>query len=233
MVTGREADGPVASGRRELQVRIDGGQPLSQDMVAALGAVCDAAEDRAGQDTVVLHVSGVPGPEWPDDLPLALVSKWERGLRRLERLPVVTIAVAEGDCGGAALDTILATDYRIALAQSRLLFPAVAGAIWPGMALYRLIRQTTSIATARRAVLFGAPITAAGALAMGVLDEVAVDATMALSKAREAAVMFQGTDLAVRRQLMFEAPATSFEDALGVHLAACDRVLRRVATGAA
>jgi isomerase DpgB len=27
--------------------------------------------------------------------------------------------------------------------------------------------------------------------------------------------------------LLLEAPATSFEDALGTHLAACDRTLRR------
>ncbi len=54
-----------------------------------------------------------PGRARPDDLTVALVSKWERALRRLERLPAVTIAVADGDCGGPALDALLATDYRI------------------------------------------------------------------------------------------------------------------------
>jgi isomerase DpgB len=41
-----------------------------------------------------------------------------------------------------------------------------------------------------------------------------------------------GAELAIRRQLMLEAMTTTFEDALGTHLAACDRALRSVATGA-
>jgi len=42
-----------------------------------------------------------------------------------------------------------------------------------------------------------------------------------------------GAELAIRRRLVAEAPATTLEDALGVHLAACDWALRRAATGAA
>ena len=32
----------------------------------------------------------------------------------------------------------------------------------------------------------------------------------------------------MRRQLMLDAATTTFENALGSHLAACDRVLRRI-----
>ncbi|KOG89867.1 enoyl-CoA hydratase, partial [Streptomyces varsoviensis] len=38
-----------------------------------------------------------------------------------------------------------------------------------------------------------------------------------------------GKDLAIRRQLLLDARTTSFEDALGPHLAACDRLLRGTA----
>jgi isomerase DpgB len=181
---------------------------------------------------VILQVSGVPGPGWPSDLPVALVSKWERGLRRLERLPAVTIAVAGDDCGGAALDALLVADYRITTAGARLVIPVVAGATWPGMALYRLARQAGG-ALARRAVLFGTPIGAAEAQAMGIIDDVAGNEALALEKAIEVAGAAAGAELAIRRQLMMEAMTTTFEDALGVHLAACDRALRSVATGAA
>jgi isomerase DpgB len=179
---------------------------------------------------VILRVSGVPVPGWSSDLPVALVSKWERGLRRLERLTAVTIAVADDDCGGPALDALLATDYRIMPAGARLVMPVVAGATWPGMALYRLARQAAGAALARRAVLFGTPIEAAAAQAMGVIDDVAGNATLALEKALEVAGAAPGAELAIRRQLMLEAMTTTFDDALGVHLAACDRALRSAAT---
>ena len=182
---------------------------------------------------MIVRVSGAPRGPWARDLNVALVSKWERGLRRLERLPAATIAVADGDCGGAALDALLATDYRIAAASARLLVPIAGGATWPGMALYRLASQAGAAAI-RRAVLFGAPIGAAAALALHLVDEVADDLAAALAATAElAASRSSGPELAIRRQLMLDAATTSFEDALGAHLAACDRVLRRAAAEAA
>jgi isomerase DpgB len=68
---------------------------------------------------------------------------------------------------------------------------------------------------------------------MGVIDEVADDTTAAIAKAMEMAAAVEGTELAIRRQLMLEAPTATFEDALGVHLAACDRSLRRLAVAVA
>jgi isomerase DpgB len=237
-VTGHRADPGNVAGIRDLMFRVDGSCALTAESVAELGALCNRAEDgdanRPGaKSVVVLRVSGVPGPGWSSGLPVALVSKWERGLRRLERLPAVTIAVADDDCGGPALDALLVADYRIMPAGARLVMPVVAGATWPGMALYRLARQTAGAALARRAVLFGTPIGAADAQAMGVIDDVAANAALALEKAIEVAGAATGAGLAIRRQLILEAMNTTFEDALGVHLAACDRALRSVATGAA
>ncbi len=215
-------------GTADLVLRIDGSRPLSADSVAAIGAVCDSAEDR-GDRSVIVHVSGTP--RWPaaSDLTVALAGKWERVLRRLERLPAATIGVAAGDCGGLALDALLATDYRIAVVPVRLVVPVNDGAIWPGMALYRLARQA-SAATIRRAVLFGIPIEAGDALSTGLVDELAEDTAAALAAAAELTSAFSGTELAIRRQLMLDAPAASFEDALGAHLAACERALRRIGT---
>jgi isomerase DpgB len=241
MVTGRRAAGseetagpfgPVAD-RGDLILRVDGSRPLSTETVAELGAACGRAEDGDTSGVVLICVSGVPGPQWPSGLSVALVSKWERELRRLERLPAVTIAVADDDCGGPALDALLATDYRIMPAWAKLVVPVVAGVSWPGMALYRLARQAAGAAHARRAALFGMPIGAATAQAMGVIDEVTDNATISLERAMEVAAAAEGTELAIRRQLVLEAPTTTFEDALGIHLAACDRALRRAATGPA
>lgn len=234
-MTGHRGDPEPAGGISDLMLRIDGSRALADESVAELAALCTRAEDGDGSRGVILRVSGVPGPGWSSDLTVALVSKWERGLRRLERLPAVTIAVADGDCGGLALDALLAADYRIMTDGSRLVLPVVARATWPGMALYRLARQAAGTALARRAVLLAAPIGAAQAQAIGVVDEVTSTAMLAFEQAMEivgAATAAPGAELAIRRQLMLEAMSTAFEDALGPHLAACDRALRMVATGA-
>jgi isomerase DpgB len=223
---------------RDLALRIDGSRAPTTESVAELAALCNRTEDgsvsRPGNEIrAIIHVSGVPGPEWSDSLSVAQVSKWERQLRRLERIPAVTIAVADDDCGGPALDALLVADYRIMPAGTRLVIPVVAGATWPGMALYRLARQAARSPLARRALLFGTPIGAAEAQAMGIIDAVAPNAALALEEAAAVASTAPGAEIAIRRQLMLEAMTTSFEDALGSHLAACDRALRSVASGAA
>lgn len=209
-----------------LTIRIDGREPLSAESVTAVAALCDSAEDSDDPRAVVVHVSGAPDQSWTRDLNVALVSKWERALRRLERLPAATIAVASGDCGGPALDALLATDYRIADTSVRLVVPVAAGATWPGMALYRLSRQTGAAAI-RRSLLLGVPIEASEALALRLVDELTDDAASALAAAAGLAGACPGTEVAIRRQLVLEALSVSFEDALGRHLAACDRALRR------
>lgn len=215
----------------ELRLRIDGGRPLTPEAVAGVGTVCDAAEDGGARGPVVLELTGTPADDWADGVTVGLISKWERALRRLERLPAVTVAVADGACGGQALDALLATDLRVATRSLRLRLPAVDGATWPGMALYRLGQQTPGSAAIRRAALFGTPLDAAEALALHLVDEVADDAAGAVAAAAGLAAGTSGPEVAIRRQLLLDARTVPFEEALGAHLAACDRTLRRGAAG--
>jgi isomerase DpgB len=213
-------------------LRIDGREPASIASVTAVEGLCDQAEDHRGPGIVALHVSGAPeGSSWLDGLNVALVSKWERALRRLERLARPTLAVARGDCGGIALDVLLATDVRIAAPDLRLLVCADSEATWPGMALFRLGQQAGP-ARIRQALLFGTPIEASEALALGLIGQLTDDLEGALATTAESLRTWAGAELAIRRHLMFDAAATSFEDALGSHLAACDRAVRRNSGGA-
>jgi isomerase DpgB len=155
-----------------------------------------------------------------------LVTKWERTLRRLERLPAATVGIASGDCGGVALDAFLATDVRVATPDTRLLVPRDGMATWPGMASFRLVQQAGAART-RRAVLFGRPIDTAEAQALGIIDEVADDPATAVTAVAQLVGDLSGREVAVRRQLMLDATTTSFEEALGMYLGACDRALRR------
>ncbi|MFJ8940371.1 enoyl-CoA-hydratase DpgB [Streptomyces sp. NPDC102365] len=209
---------------------VDGSRPLSIRTVKDLTVLCDEMEDRGG--AAILRATGTPAPDWADELDVSLVTKWERVLRRLERLPGVSVAVAAGDCGGVALDAFLTADIRIATRGSRLLLPFDGEATWPGMAAFRLARLAGA-ARARRAVLFGDPIPASEALALGIADEVTEAPDNAVAAAVQRCEGLSGKELALRRQLLLDAMTVSFEDALGPHLAACDRALRRTVEEAA
>lgn len=214
-----------------LTLTVDGTEPMSAAAVAAVQEVCDRAETlggSGGSGILTIHVSGAPSGDWTSGLDVMLVSKWERALRRLERLPVATVAVAGGDCGGTALDVFLAADVRAATNGTRLMIPLDATATWPGMAGYRLV-ALVGMAKIRRAVLFGLPIEAPEALRLGIVDEIVDEPAAAAAAVAGLASGLVGKELAIRRQLLFDAATTSFEDALGPRLAACDRALRGTA----
>ncbi|MEV6802550.1 enoyl-CoA-hydratase DpgB [Micromonospora rifamycinica] len=205
-----------------LQHVVDGTLPLTAAVVAALDAFIDTVQDAPAGRVAVLELTGTP----PDRKhpALNLVNKWERVLRRWERVAAPTVAVARGDCGGTAVEILLATDLRIAATDARLHLPAAGSGVWPGMGLYRLVNQA-GYARVRREVLFGTVIPADRAFALDLVDEVTDDPAGAVAVA-VAALAAAGPDVAVRRQLMLDATTTPFEEALGRHLAACDRVLR-------
>ncbi|WP_432841795.1 enoyl-CoA-hydratase DpgB [Dactylosporangium sp. CA-092794] len=212
-------------------IHVDGGAPLTADAVAALAEVCDRAEDAGGRARVVAHVSGTPDDTWPVGLSVAVVQKWERVVRRFERLPAPTIAVADGACAGAALDVLLAADYRVVTPATELIVATYDGATWPGMALYRLAQCGPQTSGIRRAVLFGEPIPASDALAMHLVDRLTEDVDLAVTEASRAVAGVSGVELAIRRQLLADGSSSSFDEALGAHLAACDRLLRRTGPG--
>ncbi|WP_280883204.1 enoyl-CoA-hydratase DpgB [Streptomyces pseudovenezuelae] len=215
-----------------LALTVDGSEPLSAATVGAVQEICDRAEDRAAHGPLTVHATGTPQGDWTGGLDVMLVSKWERALRRLERLPLATVAVADGDCGGTALDVFLAADVRAVTPGTRLLVARDKTGTWPGMAGYRLA-QLAGPAGVRRAVLFGLPVEGPEAVRLGLADEMVDDPAVTVAAVAGLTSGLAGKELAIRRQLLFDAATTSFEDALGPHLAACDRALRTTAEEAA
>lgn len=202
-------------------------------LVHALTTGCDRAE-AAGPDSVLLIDINGSGddPGWPAEIGIHDVTRWERTLRRLERLTAVSIAVARGHCIGPSMEVLLATDFRIAGPDLRLSTPGPGGTLWPGMAVHRLANQI-GVAHARRTVLFGDEIDAATAARLGLVDEVTEDPARVGREMADALRRHTTTDLPVRRRLLLDAVGTTFEEALGPHLAACDRTLRTARAGTA
>jgi isomerase DpgB len=205
------------------------GQP-TPELIAEVEAVCARIEDAPGNPVVVLRLgrTTLGDAPRPTRAPLAVhvVNRWERALRRLERLDAVTLAVAEGSCGGPALEALLSCDYRIGTLDLLLSPPILSGEPWPGMVLHRLAHQL-GVAKVRQLALFGTELPAMRAAEVGLVDEITDDIPGALAGRVALARKLTGSEVAIRRRLLLEAASTSFEDALGTHLAACDRTLRR------
>jgi isomerase DpgB len=217
-----------------LRLRVSSREGMSDELIARVNDICDQAEDAVGEAVVIaeLIAAGLDPANWPGSVGVNLVGKWERALRRLERSPVVIIAYAEGLCVGAAAETLLVADYRIVTGGFVFQLSHDRTRLWPGMALHRLVAQS-GFSRARRLALFGQGLTAATARDLNFVDEVhpagADLAAMADSAATRWARL-SGAELAIRRRLLSDALVSDFEDALGGHLAACDRMLRQ--TGA-
>jgi isomerase DpgB len=212
----------------EVHLRIDSHESLSTRVIAEVNSACDRVEDAEKDVILLVHLRGeqaVGAEPWPHDLGIHPVNQWERAVRRLERLTAPTLAVVEGDCRGLALEALLATDYRIAAPDATLRLSSTAEGTWPGMSLYRLANQL-SVGLVRRMALFGVPVGAAEAAELGLVDAVADDVEAAARAALEVLGAGRGKEIAIRRRLLLDATSTSFEDALGSHLAACDRALR-------
>lgn len=211
-----------------LLARLAVTRPLPE-LTALLNAVCDDVDAATDRTTLVLHIESDPaqGREWPGDVTVRTVNRWERALRRLEGLGVATIAVARGACGGPALDLLLTADYRIAATGLQIVLPINDGHFWPGMTLYRLVKHL-GLAHARRIVMWGSSLPAATIADLGIVDEISDDLEHSLRTAVVLSGRVSDREIAVRRNLLLEAGAVAYEEALGSHLAACDRELRRL-----
>ncbi|MEV7130466.1 enoyl-CoA-hydratase DpgB [Streptomyces sp. NPDC093260] len=213
--------GPVAT--------IDLTRPLAE-LTGVVNSVCDRAESHPEPAPVILEFGDprhTPSPDWPGAIDIQAVNRWERAVRRLERLTAVTVVAARGTCRGPALDLLLATDVRIGATGLRLELPVNDGHIWPGMSLYRLVRHL-GLGQARRLVLGDAALSARRACELGLLDQVDDDVHGAVRAATARLGRLSGREITVRRQLLLEAATAEYDDALGLHLAACDRELRRL-----
>ncbi|MGC5363418.1 enoyl-CoA-hydratase DpgB [Streptomyces sp. DT24] len=212
----------------DITLRLETGLPLPR-LTAVVTEACDRAEGRSERTVVIVRLPRAPAAarSWPGPVDIRQINRWERAVRRLERLPAMSIAVADGACGGPALDLLLVSDYRIGAPDLRLLAPVNDGQFWPGMAVYRLSQQLGA-ARARQIVLWGDDIDAPRARELGLIDQVSADTDEAVHTASVLMGRISDRELAVRRQLLLEAQTLEFDDALGAHLAACDRELRRL-----
>ncbi|MEV6960730.1 enoyl-CoA-hydratase DpgB [Streptomyces sp. NPDC051207] len=212
---------------------VGGNEQLTPELVSRVAAVVAQTESADG-GVVLLLLGGDAAPTaqdpagfTPSGTGIHLVNTWERALRRLENAGRPTLAVAEGDCTGPALEVLLVADYRLAAPDARLRLAGAEDGAWPGTAVHRLANQIGT-ARARRLLLLRPWLSAAEAVG-DLVDETA-GSTREIRERAAALVdelsALPGQEWSIRRRLLFDS-GLSYEEALGAHLAACDRSLRR------
>jgi isomerase DpgB len=213
--------------RIELEIR---GSLISQKMVADINQACSQAEDVGARAFIVAILAAgerdTHAPPGFDRVDLHLLSQWERALARLENAPGLTLACVEDNCFGTMLELLLTTDYRLAKPSAQIGLAQRGQPVRPGMAVHRLSSQL-GIAHARPLVLLGRHIDANAARHIGLIDEISDDPGAAIASFIRSLDPSAEQDWAIRRRLLLEAGFTSHQEALGAHLAACDRYARR------
>jgi isomerase DpgB len=142
-------------------------------------------------------------------------------VRRLERSNAISFAIARHVCSPLALELLLVADQR--LANSDFLISRTKK-MWPGMAIYRLSQQIGMI-QARRLLLHGHDLNASTCLSLGLIDEILAGPMEDLGKLVEDVSRLE--EFGMIRRLIQESHTEAYEEALGAHLAACDRILRK------
>jgi enoyl-CoA hydratase len=91
----------------------------------------------------------------------------------IERLPMITVALIDGDCFGGALDLVLAFDLRFATPRSRFAHPGGKLGIVTGFGGTSRWRNAIDRGAARRLFLGNERMTANEAMEAGLVDRVA------------------------------------------------------------
>jgi enoyl-CoA hydratase len=91
----------------------------------------------------------------------------------IERLPMITVALIDGDCFGGALDLVLAFDLRFATPRSRFAHPGGKLGIVTGFGGTSRWRKAIDRAFARRLFLGNERMSANEAMEAGLVDRVA------------------------------------------------------------
>jgi isomerase DpgB len=216
--------------RPVIAIEVSGDELLSGELTRNLTEALDEAEDRGPDDIMLVHVVGAASPEalrpWPGPVDILAITKWERLLRRMERGDSTTITLVEHACSALALELLLVSDRRLARPDFSLQFATTGSHAWPGMALYRLSRQLGE-SQVRRLLLDATSISAERCVELKILDKVVDKAGNGSDPIAHLLGTAPSNDFPICRRLIQDSLCTHFDDALGLHLAACDRALRR------
>ncbi|KAF1686352.1 enoyl-CoA hydratase [Pseudoxanthomonas broegbernensis] len=181
---------------------------LDRQTLEALDVAFTAAEDDPQVRVVVLTGAGpkafVAGADIAQMAALTPIQAHEfsalgqRLMRRIERLPKPVVAMVNGYALGGGLELALACHLRIAAEGTRLGQPEVGLGLMPGFGGTQRLLRLAGRGAALELCLLGAPIDAARALQLGLVQRVVAAADLETATMELAARLAAAAPLALR-----------------------------------
>lgn len=178
MITREFADG---IGRVTI-TRPDKANSLTAEMLAELTAAFQALADQPQLRAVILTGAGKVFSAGADleaaRAGLALSPEWERLSSRIAAMPCLTIAALNGTVAGGAMGMMLACDLRLAVPEAKFFYPVMRLGFLPQPSDPKRLRALIGPSRARMILMAGQKITAAEALAWGLVDRLVAPETL-------------------------------------------------------
>lgn len=181
---------------------------LNRATLEALHAAFDAAAGEESVRAVVLTGSGakafVAGADIAEMSALSAVQArdfslvGQRLMRRIERMPKPVVAMVNGFALGGGLELAMCCHIRIAADSAKLGLPEVTLGLLPGFGGSQRLLRLAGRAAALELTLTGAPVDAARALALGIVNRVVPAATLEEETMALAAKLAGNAPLAMR-----------------------------------
>ncbi|MEZ2338440.1 enoyl-CoA hydratase/isomerase family protein [Mucilaginibacter sp. RCC_168] len=146
---------------------------------------------------------------------------WEKVIERLNRLPIITIAIIDGACFGVSLQIALACDFRLASIGSTLQSSEVKQGYLPGMIIFRLAKFV-GLGVAKRILFMGLPYKVEDAFQVGLIEMVfsVNEEATAVNEFIKLLLPVQPTAIQLTRRLLDESFASSYDETVGHFIAA-------------
>ncbi len=164
----------------------NGIQLLTRDVRERLSEILDELHSTPDLSIVVLEAEGrvfIAGADINELIQLTSETAYESSraghalMNRLATLPATTVIAIHGACAGGGCEMALACDMRLAAESAVIGLPETKIGILPGWGGSVRATQLLGSAAAKRLILTGELIPGAKAMALGLVDEVAPDAS--------------------------------------------------------
>lgn len=166
---------------------------LSAELLQAVAAAANDFQVNTPKAVIITGVGGTFSLGGDDDLftPLfdgAAGAGWVHDTFRaafdaVAKIPCVTIAALDGHAAAGGFELALSCDFRIATAETTLALPEVPFGIIPGAGGTQRLSRLVGVGRALDIILTGRAVSAAEALAIGLISRVAGPGETALAQA--------------------------------------------------
>ena len=188
------------------------GQAVREGLLAAVNAAIANADVRA----IVIACEGktfIAGADVREFNQPPLLPHLGEVIRAIEESPKPVIAAIHGTALGGGFEVALGCHYRVAAATAKVGLPEVTLGLLPGAGGTQRLPRLIGVKAALDMIVSGKPVSAQRALALGAIDEIAVEELVACALGFASRLINSGGEIRRTRALAVSAePAVFFDN---------------------